>query len=68
MSPWGLAVLETVVMTLLFWSLLSSDKPWRHIQDYDFRDSLVDVVLLSYLRCLAVLLAYLLGAGTRMMR
>ena len=68
MSPWGLAVLEAVVMTLLFWSLCCSDKPWRHIQDYDFRESLLDIVLLSYLRFLAVLLAYLLGAGTRMMR
>ncbi|KAK9908457.1 hypothetical protein WJX75_008214 [Coccomyxa subellipsoidea] len=70
MAPWGLALLEAVVMTLLYWILFSSDKPWRHSKEfhYSFSCSLEDIVLLSYLRFLAVLLAYLLGAGQRMMR
>lgn len=69
-APWGLALLEAVVMTLLYWILFSSDKPWRHIKEfhYSFSCSLEDIVLLSYLRFLAVLLAYLLGTGQRMMR
>lgn len=69
-APWGLALLEAVVMTLLYWGLLSSACFWQYIQEYhyNFSESLEDIVLLSYLRFLAVLLAYLLGSGERLMR
>ena len=36
--------------------------------DYSFSTSLEDILIVTYARFLAVLLAYLLGTGHRMMR
>ena len=59
-------------MTALYFILMSSRgiRPWRHLQDYkyNFKLSLEDIVIFSYARFFGVLLAYLLGAGQRMMR
>ena len=59
-------------MTALYFVLMSGRgiRPWRHLQDYkyNFKLSLEDIVVFSYARFLGVLLAYLLGAGHRMMR
>lgn len=70
MAPCGLALLEVVLMTVLYCSFspwLQTLQHWREYH-YSFSESLEDVLLLSYIRFLVVLLAYLLGAGRRMMR
>ncbi len=59
-------------MTTLYVVLMSGRgiRPWRHMRDYDysFSTSLEDILIVTYARFLAVLLAYLLGTGHRMMR
>ena len=71
-APWALAALEVAVMTALYVLLLpgTGRRSWRHIQEYHYRFkiSLEDILVITYARFLAVLLAYLLGSGQRMMR
>jgi hypothetical protein len=69
-APWGLALLEIVSMSILYCTVLPGLDIVRHIDTYHyvFSKSFEDVLLLSYLRGLAVLLAYCFGSGERMMR
>lgn len=65
-APWTLAAIELLVMTLLYVLFVPNPLIWsRPISHwtYHFNSSCEDVVVLSYVRCIAIVLAYSLGSS-----